>query len=109
MNGHDDTVKRYQDLENDRKRREEMFDNIIRPKIPYHLKEIVAPSVRLILHRALLEIGNIESRRAEQKQKLRDLEQYQAKLDKNIVHYQRSNIRDQIATEIFESVLQNFT
>ena len=39
---------------------------------------------------------------------MRDLEQYQTKIDKNLVHHQRSNIRDQIASEIFQSVLRKF-
>lgn len=53
MNGHDDTVQRYQDLEEERKRKEAMLDNRDRPKIPYELRQMVAPSVRLIIHKAL--------------------------------------------------------
>lgn len=60
MNGHDDTIVRYQDLEEERKRKEAMFENRVRPKIPYHLRQIVAPSVRLILHKALKQIDRIE-------------------------------------------------
>jgi len=56
-------------------------------QIPYQLRQIVAPSVRLIVHRALKEIGNMEDEKIDNRRKLGELQIEAYKKDQDMELY----------------------
>lgn len=74
-----------------------------RRKIPHRLREIVAPSMRLILKGVMKGIDDIEARKAANASTIATLEQKRFKLERDIGFYRASDD----TAKAYDSVVEN--
>ena len=111
MAEHDETKRYYEELEK-RRHDDEMEEEAIlerlragRRRIPHRLREIVAPSMRLIMKGVMKGIDEIEARKADNALRIADLETKKFKLERDIGIYKANDGTAKVFEDILETTV----